>query len=374
MTQKWISWPKVEGEASRQAHVNLPADTYEREMGKEGFFGPATQLHHTHPPTGWERIDGPLQPKAINSNELDNIKCPMATPALLENNHIRIRVWRSQQSMQHLARNADGDELVFVHKGEAELFTDFGHLTIQQGDYVVIPRSTMWRIELKSAKWQALLIEATGDSFTLPDKGLLGEQALFDPAMLDTPEINDLFKAQYSEQETKVVIKRLNELTTVTYPFNPLDTTGWHGTLLPMRINWRDIRPVMSHRYHLPPSVHATFMTSRAMITTFCPRPFESDPEALKVPFFHNNNDYDEVIFYHEGEFFSRDDIDAGMLTFHPMGLTHGPQPNAYKNAFKPKKSETNEVAIMIDTRDPLLTTTVADSVENKSYVNSWKK
>lgn len=371
---KWINWPKSQGNASRQAHVNLPPNTYEREMGKEGFSGPATQLHHQHPPTSWTHIEGPLKPRAFDTNQLAHSINPLAAPTVLSNDHINCQTWRTNQSMSALARNADGDQLLFIHEGNAELFCDFGHMNIAEGDYLLLPRSTTWRLALTSDSLTALMIEATNDSFSLPDKGLLGEHALFDPAMLDTPQLNDTYKAQQSEHETQVIVKRQNMLSTVTYPFNPLDTTGWHGTLMPMKINWRDIRPVMSHRYHLPPSVHATFVCQRAMITTFCPRPFESDPGALKVPFYHNNNDYDEVIFYHEGEFFSRDNINKGMMTFHPCGLTHGPHPNAYKNAFKPRKAETSEVAVMIDTRDPLNVTDAATKIEWSGYVDSWKE
>ena len=107
----------------------------------------------------------------------------------------------------------------------------------------------------------------------------------------------------------------------MTFPFNPLDAIGWHGDLSVVRINWRDIRPLMSHRAHLPPSAHTTFVAGRFVVCTFVPRPFESDPEALRLPFFHNNDDFDEIIFYHKGSFFSRDNIHPGMMTVHPVGL-----------------------------------------------------
>ncbi len=165
----------------------------------------------------------------------------------------------------------------------------------------------------------------------LPEKGLVGNQCDFDPAMLDTPKIDAAFQAQYAETETKVQIKRHNKVSTVTFPYNPLDAIGWHGDLTVMRINWRDIRPLMSHRYHLPPSAHTTFVAQRFVVCTFVPRPIESDPGALKVPFYHNNDDYDEVLFYHAGDFFSRDNIERGMVTFHPAGFTHGPHPKAFQ-------------------------------------------
>jgi len=369
---KWISFPKVKGEASRQAHCDLPPNTFEREMSKEGFSGPSAQFHHKHPPTSWSTIEGPLLPRAFDSTKLDNtVANPWQSEILLHNNATKIRVWQSSDSMDHLVRNADGDELLFFHQGSAELFCDFGHLCIREGDYVLLPRGTMWRLEHDEVI-NILMIEATGLSYGLPEKGMLGHHAIFDQAMLDTPEINEKFIAQQCEESTKVVVKRDEQISTITYPFNPLDAVGWHGDLSVVKINWRDIRPVMSHRYHIAPSVHSTFVTDRFIVCTFCPRPIESDPNALKVPFFHNNDDYDEVLFYHKGHFFSRDNIHPGMMTLHPCGLTHGPHPKALETGNKAARKETDEVAVMIDTRDTLYVGAAAEQVEWKAYVNSW--
>ena len=372
MGKTWISLPRVEGTASRQAHVNLPAGTYEREMGKEGFFGPSSHLYHRHPPTGWTDWEGPLKPRAFDTTKLTaSHRGPWDADLLLHNTHVKFRRWHQTTAMEHLVRNGDGDELIFVHEGAGSLYCDFGHLVFTAGDYIMLPRGTMWRIE-PTAPVTALLIEATNDAYRLPEKGILGEHAIFDPAMLDVPAIDAAFRAQQNEEQWRVLIKRRDQISTVTYPFNPLDVTGWKGSLVPVRINWRDIRPVVSARYHLPPSVHSTFVASRFVVCTFCPRPFESDPAALKVPFFHNNDDYDEVLFYHQGNFFSRDNIHAGMITLHPCGFPHGPHPKAMNNAFKTAKPETDEVAVMVDTRDGLEVGDAAAKVEFTGYVKSW--
>ena len=371
---RWNGLPRNEGKTSRQAHVDLPKDTYERELGREGFFGPATQRYHRHPPTGWSAIEGPLRPRAFDTTLLPNTDGDLwQAQTLLSNAHIKIRLWRLQSSMNHLIRNGDGDELLFIHSGEAELYCDYGHLHIREGDYITLPRGTLWRIDT-SEPITALVIEASNDSYTLPDKGLVGQHAIFDPAMLDVPSIDDMFKAQQDENEWQVTIKKRDQLSSMTYPFNPLDAIGWSGNLMPMRINWRDIRPLMSHRYHLPPSAHSTFVTSRFVVCTFCPRPMESDPGALKVPFFHSNDDYDEVIFYHMGEFFSRDNIHPGMMSFHPSGFPHGPHPKALAAGTKASREQTDEVAVMIDTRDALEVADLPDGVEWHGYVNSWKE
>ncbi|MDD9904077.1 MAG: homogentisate 1,2-dioxygenase [Rhodospirillaceae bacterium] len=373
MSKKWISFPKVEGTASRQAHAALPEGTYEREMGREGFFGPATQMHHKHPPTGWTDFEGPLRPRMYDLTRLNAAQeSPWDAPMVLSNAHTKIFYWRTAGAMDHLVRSADGDELLFVHAGSGELFCDYGRLTFRDGDYIVLPRGTMWRVACDGDA-EFLMIEAVNDAFQLPEKGLVGPHAIFDPAMLRTPEIDDAFLAQQDESEWQVKIKRQDSVSTATYPYNPLDAVGWHGDLAPVSVNWRDIRPLMSHRYHMPPSAHSTFVAKRFVVCTFVPRPFESDPDALKVPFFHNNDDYDEVIFFHKGKFFSRDNTHPGMMSFHPCGFTHGPHPKALQGAFKPKAEATDEVAVMLDARDPLTPADLPDGVEFTAYVESWK-
>lgn len=368
----WIDFPHIEGESSRQAHCDLPPGTFERELGREGFFGPATHMYHAHPPTGWTDWDGPLRPRAFDLARLTATEAsPFQAPDILFNSHVRMRFWHAPARMDHLVRNADGDDLLFVHTGKAALYCDYGHLDIEAGDYVLLPRGTMWRVD-QAQHFTALLIEATNSAYRLPDKGLVGPHAIFDPAMLDVPRIDDAFRTQATEDEWKVCIKRRGQMSTVTFPFNPLDAKGWKGNLSAVRINVRNIRPLMSHRYHLPPSAHTTFVADRFVVCTFAPRLFETDPGALKVPFFHDNLDYDEVLFYHAGDFFSRDNIHPGMMSFHPCGFTHGPHPKALTRAFEQPKAATDEYAVMIDTRDALDIGTGAASVEWAGYVNSW--
>jgi homogentisate 1,2-dioxygenase len=372
---KYISFPRVEGTASRQAHADLPKGTYERELGKEGFFGPSTQMYHRHPPTGWTSWQGPLRPRAFDLTKLGAGRGtdPWTAPEILTNASLRLRFFALPRSMSDLARNADGDELLFVHEGRGDFFCDYGHLALAASDYVVIPRGTMWRIACERPL-RLLLIEATGSSYQLPDRGLVGAHAIFDPAILDVPAIDDAFRAQQEPAgDWRVQVKRRNQVSTVTYPFNPLDAVGWHGDLAPVRLNVKDIRPLASHRVHLPPSAHTTFVAGRFIVATFVPRPFETDPGAIKVPFFHNNDDYDEVIFYHAGEFFSRDNIKPGMITFHPSGFTHGPHPKALESMLEQKKPATDEIAVMIDARDPLDVGEAAGAIEWTAYSDSWK-
>jgi homogentisate 1,2-dioxygenase len=181
-------------------------------------------------------------------------------------------------------------------------------------------------------------------------------------------------QATCAPDEWRVVIQREGALTSVFYRHCPLDTVGWKGTLTVWQLNVRDIRPVSSDRYHLPPSAHTTLIAMPAsVICTFAPRPLENgDPRALKVPFYHSNIDFDEVLFYHAGEFFSRAGIRPGMLTFHPQGIHHGPQTRAFERTGAATRTE--EVAVMIDTRRPLEVCAPVTAFERPDYWQSWQR
>ena len=200
---------------------------------------------------------------------------------------------------------------------------------------------------------------------------MLGQHALFDPAVVQVPTPVPP-KKETKAREYEVKIQRGGEITSVFYSFNPMNVVGWKGTLSVLQLNVKDIRPVLSDRYHLPPSAHSTFVAHNFVVCTFLPRPLENgDPEAIKVPFYHSNIDFDEVLFYHSGEFFSREGIKPGMLTFHPQGIQHGPQPKAIERSRSAQRTE--EIAVMIDTRRPLRVGDATEQFELKDYWKSWK-
>ncbi|MBV9996179.1 MAG: homogentisate 1,2-dioxygenase [Caulobacteraceae bacterium] len=373
-SKTWIPVRGAQGLHSRQAHADLPEGTYEREVSKDGFFGPASFFYHRRPPTGWTGFEGPLRPRAFNLAALNEAALtPWDAPVVLSNAACEMRFWKPPGAMPALARDADGDLLLFVHQGAGQLFCDYGRLEFRPGDFVCLPRGTMWRLA-PAGPSAILAIEATGGHYGLPEKGMLGRHAVFDPAMLEIPAMDEAFRVHQEEPgPVRVEIKKRGQVSVATYPYNPLDAVGWHGDLAPVRLNVADIRPVVSARYHLPPSAHTTFVAERFVVCTFAPRPFETDPGAIKVPFFHNNDDYDEVIFYHAGDFFSRDHIEAGMMTLHPCGFTHGPHPKALSRMLVQPKAMTDEYAVMIDSRDPLDVGEAAGAVEDAAYVDSWK-
>lgn len=367
--------PYVKGAVTRQAHVNVPDGLFEEEVGRNGFFGKYAHLYRENPPVGWSRIEGPLKPQLFDLQRLQKKESQnwlILRQSMLFNDDVQVMFFKAEQVPTAYFRNADGDELWFCHEGTGTFNTDYGPLSYEKGDYVIIPRGTLYSMALTSPS-QFLLLESASE-LTLPDKGILGQHALFDPSMVTIPE-------PYAPKGTRagisvefeVQIKRCGELTKVFYPYDPLDVVGWKGTLTAWKINVRDIRPISCDRYHLPPTAHITFVAHNFVVCSFLPRPLENgDPKAMKVPFYHSNIDFDEVLFYHDGDFFSRTGIAPGMMTFHPQGIHHGPQSGAVKRSVN--ATHTQEVAVMIDTKRPLKVSSAIAATENKNYWESWKE
>ncbi|MCP4914114.1 MAG: homogentisate 1,2-dioxygenase [Oligoflexia bacterium] len=357
---------KSSGKFTKQAHVKIPNGLYEEEHGRKGFFGRVSQIYHENPPVNWTDIDGELKPQCLPPVFDDKLKKNNFMP-ILENNDCIISVGHYVDSFKHFFRNADFDELFFIHDGEGRIETTYGHLDYVKGDYINIPRGTTYKFFINNPS-KILRVESASE-FEEPSRGILGPNALYDQTAIVTPEV-----AKGSEQdksEYKVEIKRLGKITTVTYPFNPLDSAGWKGSLYPKKLSIYDYCPIMSHRYHIPPSGHTTFVAQNFVICSFVERPLEDSKHGvLKVPFYHSNIDYDEVLFYHQGNFFSRDNIDAGAITFHPQGIHHGPHPKAFEAG--DEKLYTDEYAVMIDTRYPLKPTKWFTETEVKDYWKSW--
>jgi homogentisate 1,2-dioxygenase len=357
---------KASGLFTKQAHVKVPEGHYEEEHGRKGFFGRVSHLYHTHMPTGWSQIDGDLLPRNLppvfDKSELSNTFVPF-----LENDDVKLSLGRIERTFPHFFRNADHDEMFFAHEGEGRFETVYGHVPFKKGDYVILPRGTTYKLFIDAPA--RFLKVASNSEFEQPTRGIMGPNALYDQTAIFVPEA-----APGSEQnlaEYTVEVQRLGKITRVTYPFNPLDAAGWKGSLYPWRLSIYDYCPVTSHRYHMPPSAHTTFVAKDFVVCSFVARPLESAAEGvLKVPFFHANIDYDEVLFYHAGDFFSRDNIAAGALTFHPQGVHHGPHPKAFQKSSG--REFTDEYAVMVDARKPLRPTEAWSKMENKDYWKSW--
>lgn len=359
------------GRVARQTHVGLPHGLVEEEHGREAFAGPVSHLYRTVPPTAWVEVDGPLRPQAFDLTALP----PADEPTLvLGNADLRVRVSRRTTPTPWALRNGDGDEVVYVHEGAGVLQTDYGPLDWAAGDYLVLPKGTAHRWVPDGSPTFLLLIESTAP-VTAPDFGLMGRHAVVDPTVLTTPEPWSQPPADWTadaDGRWRLRVQRRQRWTTFSYLHNPFTAVGWSGDLAPYRLHTSDIRPVTAPGFHLPPSVHTTFRCGAFDIATFVPRPFETDPEALRVPFFHNNVDNDEVLFYSRGDFFSRKGIGQGWLTLHPAGVQHGPQPGAADAAAR--KTHTDEVAVMIECREPLEVSEQAAATEDRAYTTSWAR
>ncbi len=358
------------GRVARQAHVGVPDGTVEEEFGRGGFSGRNAHLYRAEPPVNWVEVDEGIRPRALLATRAvaDDRAWPAARVTLLSNADVKIAFARLSGEPTSCFRNADADEILFVHSGEGSLDSDFGPMEFRTGDYLVIPRGTTYRLGSGGAE---LLVVESREEVRLPERGLLGQHALFDPNVIEVPTPRP--PATRDERRWTVQVQRAGRLHNVVYPHDPLNTVGYKGDLTIWKLNVADIRPVMSERYHLPPSAHATFIADSFVLCTFLPRGLETgDPGALKVPFYHSNIDYDEVIFYHDGDFFSREGIEPGMVTFHPQGIHHGPQPQAVKNS--KEKTRTDEVAVMIDTLRPLEVTQAAMRVQRSDYWKSWQE
>lgn len=356
---------KASGIHTKQAHVKIPEGLFEEEHGRKGFFGRVSHLYLQHPPVNWTHIEGDLKPQCQPPMFGDHLP-PNSFQPILENNDCIINIAFFTQSFVNFYRSADYDEMFFIHEGTGTIETIYGHLEYIKGDYIVIPRGTTYKLYLKTPT-KLLKVESTSE-FEQPDRSLLGPNALYDQTAIKSPEAD---AGSEIATEYTLEIKRCGKITKVTYPFNPLCALGWKGSVYPFKLSIYDFCPVMSHRYHMPPSAHTTFVCKDFVVCSFVERPLEDSSQGvLKVPFYHSNIDFDEVLFYHQGNFFSRDNIDAGALTFHPQGIHHGPHPKAFKNSNN--KTHTDEFAVMIDTKKPLKPTEWFSKNENKNYWKSW--
>ncbi|MES2528663.1 MAG: homogentisate 1,2-dioxygenase [Bdellovibrionota bacterium] len=356
---------KASGIYTKQAHVKIPEGTFEEEHGRKGFFGRVSHLYRQNMPTQWSNIEGELKPRNLpplfNDKNFENRFVKM-----LSNNDVEVFLGTRTKPFESFYRNADHDEMYFIHEGEGKMETTYGHIPFTKGDYIILPRGTTYKTYF-TKPLKVLKIESKSE-FEEPSRGILGPNALYDQTAKFVPE------AAVGTEKAKdfpIDIRYRGNKTRMTYPYNPLDAVGWKGSLYPWKLSIYDYCPINSHRYHIPPSGHTTFVAQNFVICSFVARPLEHTSEGvLKVPFFHSNIDYDEVLFYHQGNFFSRDNIDAGAITYHPQGIHHGPHPKAFANANK--NEFTDEFAVMIDARNPLEMSEEFKRFENKDYWKSW--
>lgn len=363
-----------QGQSTTQGHKGIPEGCYEEEQGRKGFFGPVSHLIKPEPSTRWVDIDGPLRPHLYDLVEMS--KSHGQWQRVLFNSDVHVyNYWLKPgvAAAETAFRNADGETLYFAHKGEGVVFTEYGLLNYKKGSYICLPKCVHHSI-VAQEETQFLVIESRSSFYREPERGMVGRNAFYDPAAFGKPDLEAMRQKQkdLSFKSKKIAVKRLDQITTFTYAADVYDTLGWKGDYFPFTLHISDLMPMLSHRVHLPPSAHTTFVANGFVVCTFLPRPVESDADALKVPFFHQNIDYDEVLFYHDGNFFSRDNLHAGMITLHPAGFPHGPHPKAFQNIGT--KTFLDEVAVMIDSQIPFEVAPAMEKVERTDYWKSWMK
>lgn len=369
-----------QGKNHTQGHKGIPEGLYEEEQGRKGFSGLVSHLLKSKPPTRWTNIDGPLRPHLF---DLVEMKPETGFPEgkwhrLLYNDDVAIysqwndKTTAAQKSDLSSLRNSDGETLYFCHIGSGKVLTDYGLLEFRTGSYVNIPKCIPHTF-IFDEKTQFIIIESKTGMYREPDRGMVGKNAFYDLAALGKPDLEKQHKYMQSEKINclKIHVLRLGQVTTYHFNENVYDTVAWKGDYFPFTLHIDDMMPMMSHRVHLPPSTHATFVANGVVVCTFLPRLIETDADAQKVPFFHQNIDYDEVLFYHAGNFFSRDNLHSNMISFHPAGFVHGPHPKAFAN--QNTKTFTDEVAVMVDTARPLNIDPNFEKVELKEYWKSWQ-
>jgi homogentisate 1,2-dioxygenase len=356
---------------------------WEQLMGTKGFSGIQSLLYHHNPPTQVARVEkyadihpefeekGPLKHRHLKTGGVRPSRDFLsARTILLANDDVAIGVSVPTEPMDYFYRNGEGDEVLFVHRGKGKLETIFGTLSYREGDYLIVPIGTTYRVVMESEETRFLVIESASAIQTPKryrnEHGQLLEHSPFSERDIRVPE---LLETHTKEGTYEVRVRARNQLTSHTFDFHPLDVAGWDGYLFPWALNIEDFEPITG-RVHQPPPVHQTFQGHNFVICSFVPRMYDYHPLAIPAPYFHSNVESDEVLYYVRGNFMSRKGVEEGSITLHPSGLPHGPHPGKVEGSIG--KKETEELAVMIDTFRPLKVTKQALELEDPDYMYSW--
>ncbi|MDX1651432.1 MAG: homogentisate 1,2-dioxygenase [Brumimicrobium sp.] len=357
---------------------------YEQLFGTEGFSGMASLMYHVHRPTMVKEIgeSKDLAPKAavnknIKSQMLNgfNVKPEKdfldSRKTVLFNNDLNIVLAGPQNSLKdYFYKNADADEMIFIHRGTGVLRTMLGNIKFGPGDYLVIPRGIIYQISFDSDDNRLFIVESFSPLYT-PKRyrnkfGQLMEHSPFCERDLRAPEE---LETHDQKGEFLIKIRKENTLHQITYASHPFDVVGWDGYNFPYAFNIKDFEPITG-RVHQPPPVHQTFEAHNFVVCSFVPRLYDYHPEAVPAPYNHSNIDSDEVLYYVDGDFMSRNHVDKGFISLHPAGIPHGPHPGAMERSIG--KKETEELAVMVDTFKPLRLTQTALDISDPDYAYSW--
>lgn len=376
------------GKIPHKRHIQFRqpnGELYKEELfSTEGFSNIYSTLYHIHQPTAILNVGEPYSVaakpafkkhmlhrsfegfKVVPKADFLESRIPM-----LMNSDVQITVAAPQQSMtDYFYKNADADEVIFIHKGNGSVKTMYGQIDFEYGDYVLIPRGTIYQIEFDSQDNRLYIIESYSP-VVYPKRyrnelGQLLEHSPYCERDIKVPV--DL--PSYDEEGTfKLLIKKEEIIYPYTYKYHPFDLIGWDGFHYPYALSIHDFEPITG-RIHQPPPVHQTFSANGFVICSFCPRKFDYHPQSIPAPYAHSNIDSDEVMYYVDGQFMSKGKVEKGQISLHPGGIPHGPTPGAAEKSIG--KEGTEELAVMVDTFKPLLITEAALQYEIPDYHLSW--
>lgn len=356
----------------------------EQLVSTAGFSDIYSLLYHNYPPTlvkqAGEAID--VTPEIAIEQNLRNrsflgFNIPQKDDYLesripvLVNQDVTIYLAAPKQSLtSYFFKNSGADEMIFVHHGEGKLKTTYGNIRFYPGDHLIIPRGSIYQIEFKTEENRLFIVESY-HPFRYPKRYINNMGQLLEHAPYCERDIRGPEELEVHDEvgEFKVIIKRKDFIFPYVYASHPFDVVGWDGCHYPYAFSIHDFEPITG-RVHQPPPVHQTFETDKFVMCAFVPRLYDYHPQSIPAPYNHSNVDSDEVLYYVDGDFMSRKSVEKGQITLHPLGIPHGPHPGAVEKSIG--KKGTDEVAVMVDTFNPLKITRQALEIEDTKYHLSW--
>ena len=356
----------------------------EQLFGTVGFDGMSSLLYHIHRPTQVSQVlsSRDVSPTVAESKNMTArlLKGFEVEPVddfldsrvpLLVNSDVHLGLAAPKKSLtDYFYKNADADELLFVHHGTGILRTFLGNIDFEPGDYLIIPRGMIYQIDFDTPDNRLLYLESFHPIYTPKRyRNWFGQLLEHSPYCERDYKLPSNLQTVDQSGEFLIKIKKQQSLHELIYTTHPFDVVGWDGYNFPYGFSIHNFEPITG-RIHQPPPVHQTFETATFVVCSFCPRLFDYHPNAIPAPYNHSNIDSDEVIYYVDGDFMSRNNIEKGHITLHPGGIPHGPHPGAYERSIGQK--ETKELAVMVDTFKPLMVTEYAMGIDDGEYYRSW--
>lgn len=357
---------------------------YEQLFGTIGFDGMSTNMYHEQRPTQVKEIlrQYSVAPKVAKSNNIQSYRFRgfevnptedylESRKIVLTNSDCNIILAAPQKSTEdYFYKNTDADEMIFIHKGSGKLRTMLGNLDFKYGDYLIIPRGMIYKIDFDTADNRLFIVESYSPIYT-PKRYRNWFGQLLEHSPFCERDIRQPYELETNNEKGEFLmkIKKQNEMIEMIYASHPFDVVGYDGYNYPYAFSIHDFEP-LTGRIHQPPPVHQTFETNAFVVCSFVPRLYDYHPDAIPAPYNHSNIDSDEVLYYVDGDFMSRNDVGPGHISLHPAGIPHGPHPGAMERSIGQK--ETLELAVMVDTFKPLMVTEDAMNIADEQYYKSW--